>query len=197
MSDGMCSSIPFSGNKPSYLLPSSNNILYLGRIMQKNNLLLLFLLRRKMLKMKNMLKNMLLVCLLALPGGLFAQAINRAELLDKTWYFVAMKCPDKVTSTNDGHYIKYFSTMKLTAGNVNNLNYGTYEKTYKDSRDNPRETGTYSITTDEVGNVILTLKKAKTGTTAKYVIPMVETNHLTLVRMDEGDKCNTSYAIAP
>jgi hypothetical protein len=68
---------------------------------------------------------------------------------------------------------------------------------YKDVRDNPRENGTYSITNDEVGNVVLTLKKAKTGTTSKYTIPFVEANHLTLIRVDEGDKCNVSYAIAP
>lgn len=144
-----------------------------------------------------MLKNMLLVCLLALPAGLFAQTINRVELLDKTWYFVGMKCQDKVTSTNDGHFISYFSTLKMTASNNNNLNYGTYERTYRDTRDNPHESGTYSITTDEVGNVVLTLKKSRTGTTAKYTVPMVETNHLTLIRIDEGDKCNTSFAIAP
>jgi len=147
--------------------------------------------------MKNMLKNILLVCLLALPASLFAQTINRTELMDKTWYFVGMKCPDKVSSNSDGHYIHYFSTLKLTVSNANNINYGTYERTYRDVRDNPHESGTYSITTDEVGNVILTLKKTKTGATAKYIVPMVETNHLTLVRIDEGDKCNTSFAIAP
>jgi len=148
--------------------------------------------------MKNLLKNMLLVCLLTIPAGLFAQqSINRADLLDKTWYFVGMKCPDKVSSTSDGHYIKYLSTLKMTARNANNINYGTYERVYRDVRDNPRETGTYAITTDEVGNVVLTLKKTKTGATAKYTVPMVETNHLTLIRADEGDKCNVSYAIAP
>ena len=144
-----------------------------------------------------MLKNILLVCLFALPAGVFAQTINRSELLDKTWYFVAMKCPDKVNANNDGHYIHYFSTLKMAASNANNINYGTYEKTYRDVRDNPRESGTYSITTDEVGNVVLTLKKRKTGNTSKYTVPMVEANHLTLIRVDEGDKCNTSYAIAP
>lgn len=144
-----------------------------------------------------MLRNLLLATLLMLPAGLFAQTINRTELLDKTWYFVAMKCPEKVSATNDGHYIHYFSTLKMTAGNVNNINYGTYERTYRDVRDNPREVGTYSITTDEVGNVILTLKKTKTGAISKYTVPMVETNHLTLIRIDEGDKCNTSFAIAP
>ena len=152
--------------------------------------------------MKNMLKNILLVCLLFVSVGAFAQynhsqTINRKELLDKTWHFVAMKCPEKVSSDNDGHYIHYLSTLKMVASNVNNMNYGTYEKTYMDVRDNPNERGTYSITTDEVGNVVLTLKKARTGTTAKYIVPMVEVNHLTLIRTDEGDKCNISYAIAP
>jgi hypothetical protein len=64
-------------------------------------------------------------------------------------------------------------------------------------RDNPKETGTYTITNDEVGNVILTLKKAKKGTVAKYLVPMVETHHLTLIRMDDAEKCNMTYAIAP
>ncbi len=147
--------------------------------------------------MKNMLKNILLVCLLAFSGNLFAQNINRSELLDKTWYFVAMKCPDKVSNTSDGHFIHFYSTLKMAASNPNNLNYGTYERTYTDVRDNPNEKGTYSITTDEVGNVILTLKKAKTGTTAKYIVPFVEANHITLLRTDDGDKCNVSYGVAP
>jgi hypothetical protein len=41
------------------------------------------------------------------------------------------------------------------------------------------------------------LKKNKTGTTAKYMVPMVETSHLTLIRTDEAEKCNITYAIAP
>ena len=154
---------------------------------------------------KKMLEKILLVCLLALPASAFAQyenhvpnnmePINRYELLDKTWYFVAMKCPDKIGA--ESHYIHYFSTLKLTVSNSNNINYGTYVKTHRDVRDNPREAGTYSLNTDEVGNVILTLKRNKTGATARYMVPMVETNHLTLIRTDEGDKCNVTYAIAP
>jgi len=144
-----------------------------------------------------MLKRILFVCLLALPCSLFAQSINRADLLDKTWYFVALKCPDKASSGPESQYIHFYSSLRLTAHNGNNINYGTYEKTYKDMRDNPNESGTYSITTDEVGNVILTLKKAKSNKVAKYNVPMVETNHLTLIRIDEGDKCNISYAVAP
>jgi len=147
---------------------------------------------------KNMFKNILLVCLMALPFGVMAQdggRINRAELFDKTWYFVGMKCPDKIGA--ESHYIHWFSDLKLTVSNSNNLNYGTYIKTYRDMRDNPRETGTYSLTNDEVGNLVLTLKKSKTGTVAKYIIPMVESNHLTLIRLDETEKCNITFAIAP
>jgi hypothetical protein len=154
---------------------------------------------------KNMLAKILLVCLMALPAGAFAQMehrppdntlpVNRYELLDKTWYFVAMKCPDKIGA--ESHYIHYFATLKLTASNVNNINYGTYVKFNRDMSDNPNETGKYSLNTDDLGNLILTLKKNKTGTTSKYMVPMVETNHLTLIRTDEGDKCNISYAIAP
>lgn len=153
---------------------------------------------------KKSLKKILMACLIALPVSVFAQTntppantqpINRYELLDKTWCFVAMKCPDKIGS--EGQYIHFLSTLKLTATNGNNINYGTYVKTYRDMRDNPKETGTYALTNDEVGNVVLTLKKNKTGATAKYMVPMVETNHLTLIRTDENEKCNVTYAVAP
>lgn len=154
-----------------------------------------------------MIYKILLCLLVTLPMGAFAQTqmdarlpdnmypINRYELLDKTWYFVAMKCPDKIGS--ETHHIHYFMTLHLQYSNANNINYGTYVKYNRDVSDNPRETGTYSLTSDENGNVVLTLKVKKTGATAKYVVPMVEANHLTLIRTDEGDKCNISYAIAP
>src|ERR1035437_8944824 len=132
---------------------------------------------------KNMLNKMLLVCLLVLPLGVFAQIltenkvpdntrpINRYELLGKTWYFVAMKCPDKIGS--ETHQIHYFMTLKLDYSNANNINYGTYVKVNRDMSDNPRETGSYSLTSDDNGNVVLTLKRSKTHTTAKYIVPMV------------------------
>ncbi len=154
---------------------------------------------------KNMIKNILLTCLMAFPMVAMAQKppfppsntdpINRYELFDKEWCFVGMKCPDKLES--EAHYIKWFATLQLTVSNANNLNFGTYVKTYRDMRDNPREKGTYTLTSDEVGNVVLTLKKDKVGTTAKYMIPMVETHHLTLMRIDNEEKCNITYAIAP
>jgi len=151
-----------------------------------------------------MLNKILLVCLLALPTGAFAQTltvdpntlpVNRYQLLDKTWDFVAMKCPDKAGA--DDHYIHHFLTLKMTASNVNNINYGTYTKVYLDVRDNPKETGKYTLTTDDVGNLIMTLNANKTGVTAKYMVSMVEANHLTLIRKDDGEKCNITYAIAP
>lgn len=155
--------------------------------------------------MKNMLKQILFACLLALPAGVYAQnearlpdnmsPINRYELLEKTWHFIAMKCPDKIGA--ESQYIHYFSSLTLTVSNANNINYGTYEKSYKDVRDNPDEKGTYSLTSDDVGNVVLTLKKNRTGTVMRYMVPMVSTNHLTLIRTDEGDKCNITYAVAP
>ena len=153
---------------------------------------------------KNMLNKILLVCLMAMPAGVFAQTltpdpnmlpVNRYQLLDKTWDFVAMKCPDKVGA--DDHYVHFFLTLKLTAANVNNINYGTYVKEYLDVRDNPKETGKYTLTTDEVGNLVLTLTRNKTQTTSKYMVPTVEANHLTLIRTDDGDKCNITYAVAP
>lgn len=154
---------------------------------------------------KSMFKNILLTCLLALPLAAMAQKppfppsstepINRHQLFDKTWYFVGMKCPDKIGS--EAHYIHWFSTLELTVSNSNNINYGTYVKTFRDLRDNPREAGTYTINSDDVGNVILTLKKGKKGTIARYIIPMVEEHHLTLIRTDADEKCNITYAIAP
>ncbi len=154
---------------------------------------------------KNMLQKILLVCLLAIPAGAFAQfenkppnnnePINRYELLDKSWHFIAMKCPDKIGA--EAHYIHYYSTLKLTVSNSNNINYGTYVRTFKDVRDNPKETGTYSLNMDDAGNVTLTLKRTKTGATSRYIVQMVETNHLTLIRTDDGDKCNITYAVAP
>ena len=153
---------------------------------------------------KNMLNKILLVCLLALPAGAFAQTlsvdpntlpVNRYQLLDKTWDFVAMKCPDKVGA--EDHYIHHFLTLKLTATNVNNINYGNYVKVHLDASDSPMETGKYTLTTDDVGNLILTLTKDKTGVIAKYQVQMVEANHLTLIRKDDAEKCNITYAIAP
>lgn len=152
---------------------------------------------------------MLFVCLMAIPAsGAFAQVIgvenrppstsdpiNRYQLLDKTWYFVATKCPDKIGA--ETHMIHYFMTLRLTATNANNINYGVYKKFNRDMSESPNETGRYSITTDDIGNVVLELKKDKSRQTARYNIPFVETNHLTLIRTDEGDKCNIWYAIAP
>ncbi len=153
---------------------------------------------------KNMLNRILLICLFALPVGAFAQTltpdpnmlpVNRYALLNKTWDFVAMKCPDK-TGAED-HYIHHFMTLHLTERNVNNINYGTYVLVRMDVSDSPRETGKYSLTTDDVGNLILTLTKDKTNVVAKYMVSMVEAHHLTLIRKDDAEKCNISYAIAP
>jgi hypothetical protein len=106
-----------------------------------------------------------------------------------------MKCPDKIgAETQD---IRYFSTLQLTVSNSNNINYGTYVRKFKDVRDNPKETGSYSLNMDDAGNVTLTLKRSRTGATSRYIVQMVETNHLTLIRTDDGDKCNISYAVAP
>ena len=155
---------------------------------------------------KTVLKNILLICLTALPAGAFAQRmeqlppkntepINRYELLDKTWYIVATKCPDKIGA--EAHYIHNYGTLKMSPSNANNINYGTYVRFNRDMSDNPNESGKYSLTTDDVGNLVLTLRKNKSDITAKYIVPMVEANHLTLIRTDEGEKCNISYAIAP
>ena len=146
----------------------------------------------------NMLKRFLLVCLMALPGGVFAQNtnMNRADLLDKVWCFVAMKCPDELNNGTDGQFIHYYSNLKLTASNGTNINYGTYTRHYNDMRDNTYETGNYSITTDEVGNLLLTLRKSKSTTEVQYIVSMVEAHHLTLVRNDENEKCKVTYAIS-
>jgi hypothetical protein len=155
---------------------------------------------------KTMLKSLLLSCMLVSAASVFAQRteqlppknsepINRYELLDKTWYIVATKCPDKIGA--ESHYIHDYGTLELSASNVNNINYGTYVRYNRDLSDNPVEKGKYSLTTDDVGNLVLTLKKNKSDETSKYMVPMVETNHLTLIRTDGGDKCNIFYLIAP
>jgi len=148
--------------------------------------------------LKIMFRKVFLLCLLSLPACVFAQNfnLNRQDLLDKVWYFVAMKCPDELNNGTDGQFIHYYSSLKLTASNGTNLNYGTYVRHYNDMRDNQQELGVYSITTDEVGNLLLTLKKAKSNTSVQYLVPMVETNHLTLIRNDESEKCKVIYAIS-
>jgi hypothetical protein len=133
--------------------------------------------------------------MLTMPSALFAQSINRADLLDKIWYIVAMKCTDNPNVAED-QYIQYYGTIKLWASNANLINYGKYEKVYRDKRDNPIEFGTYSLTTDETNSLILTLKKHRTGESVQYKVAMVEANHLTLIRLDEGDKCKITYAIS-
>lgn len=158
--------------------------------------------------MNNMFRKILFVCLMALSAATaFAQVgaenrppsntepINRYDLLDKTWYFIATKCPDKIGA--ETHYLHYFMTLRFTVTNPNNINYGTYKKFNRDVSESPNETGKYSITTDDVGNVVLTLKKDKSKMVARYNIPFVSSNYLTLIRIDEGDKCNISYAVAP
>ena len=145
-----------------------------------------------------MFRKVLIFCLLALPSIVFAQSVNnnRQDLVDKNWYFVAMKCPDELNNGTDGQFIHYYSSLKLSPTNGTNINYGTYLRHYNDMRDNPQEMGTYSITTDEVGNLLLTLKKTKSNTSVQYIVPMVETNHMTLIRNDENEKCKVIYAIS-
>lgn len=153
---------------------------------------------------KNMLRNILLLCIMVMPFCASAQNssnINRKDLLDKTWYFLAQKCPpadkDNAGGNGESQVIRYSSNLKMTASNVNNINHGNYVRMYKDNRDNPRERGTYAITTDDAGNVLLVLKKAKTDEVTSYQVAMVETNHMTLVRTDGKESCNVFYAIAP
>jgi hypothetical protein len=151
-----------------------------------------------MFMLKRIFTRVLILFIVALPFGVFAQGpnLNRADLLEKTWYFVAMKCPDNLNNGTDGQFVHFYSSLKLTATNGSNINYGTYERYYNDLRDNPRELGAYSLTTDEVGNLLLTLKKAKSNVSVQYIVPFVETNHLTLIRNDEIEKCKVVYAIS-
>jgi hypothetical protein len=143
---------------------------------------------------KKQLAHTLFVCLLAMPIFSLAQTVDRAELLDKTWYFVAVKC-DKMGSPDQ--FIRYYESLKLATNNPNITNYGWYERVYRDQRDNPKEFGTFALNVDETNGLVLTLKKRRTGEATQYKVVMVEANHLTLFRIDGSDKCRTSYAIAP
>ena len=146
-----------------------------------------------------MYKKLLLVFLMALPAALYAQSNGtRADIVNKKWRIVAMKCPEQHSDANDeDQFVHYYSSLKLTpANNYTSNDYGSYVKVHKDVRDNPKETGTYKFTTAQDGATLLALKPKK-GMACEYRVELVHGTYLTLINMAQDEKCKVSYAIAP
>lgn len=143
-------------------------------------------------------RHLLIILLLALPVLTFAQKhTDRSKIVNKTWHIIAMKCPEQyVDSNNADQYIHYYSTIKLAPVVYNNVDYGTYTRIYRDSRDNPREFGKYSLVTDVDGSTRMILKSGS-GTTTEYRVEVVSDHYLTLYNLGDVDKCRVSYAVAP
>lgn len=126
---------------------------------------------------------------------------NIDDLVNRTWYILAMKCPGEVKyggGTNHDKYMRYYFSLELKPNVAGNLHYGSYTRVATDMDTDPRQTGKYSITTDESGLPILTLTNSKNQAT-QYSFKVLDENHLTLSRLSESkdDKCNVHYAIAP
>lgn len=148
--------------------------------------------------MRQLYKQVLIIVLLLMPAMLFAQnQQDRSKLVNKIWHVVAMRCNGQYADSsyaNDA-YIHYYSSLKLTQVVYNNVNYGTYEYLSRDQQDNPRETGQYSLSTDDAGATLLTLKTMD-GRQRVYRIEVTD-HYLTLYSMNDDDKCKVSYAVAP
>lgn len=144
-------------------------------------------------------KRILIVFLLAMPVLVSAQSMgSRADIVNKTWRIMAIKCPDQYRNADEeDQYIKYYQSLRLTpAQSYGGNNYGTYVRIHHDSRDNPRETGTYQFNAAQDGSTILTLTPRK-GNPIEYRIEFAHPNYLTLINMSQAEKCKISYAIAP
>jgi hypothetical protein len=141
----------------------------------------------------------LVVLLLALPVIMKAQPMGtRADMVNKTWRIMAIKCPEQYTTANeDDQFIKYYQSLKLTPSpGYGGNNYGTYVRIHRDARDNPREAGTYQFNAAQDGATLLTLKPRK-GQQVEYRIAFSNPNYLTLVNTNQNEKCKVSYAVAP
>jgi len=138
------------------------------------------------------------LCLLATPA-LKAQTMgDKAMLVNKTWRFVAMKCPQAMNNAaNPDEFVHYYYTLTLKPANSQNMNYGEYVKLNRDLSDNPVERGTYSITSDDVNGVRIVFKPNKSKTTKEYRVETVLANYLTLINLSDNDKCKIAYAVCP
>ncbi|MBS1690095.1 MAG: hypothetical protein JSS96_15300 [Bacteroidetes bacterium] len=139
------------------------------------------------------------VFMLAAAPALFAQTIgNRADIVNKKWRIIAMKCPDAMnTDANQDQFVHYYGTLTLTPSNYQNINYGTFVKVHHDASDNPIERGNYSLVADDMNGTRLILKSRKGETTTTYRVELVYPNHLTLINLGDDEKCKVTYAIAP
>ncbi len=147
----------------------------------------------------HMYKRFLVVLLLAMPVMMKAQSMGtRADMVNKTWRIVAIKCPDEYRNTSEeDQFVKYYQSLKLTPSpGYGGNNYGTYVRIHRDVRDNPRESGTYQFNAAQDGATLLTLKPRK-GNATEYRIEFLHPNYLTLVNTSQSEKCKISYAVAP
>ncbi len=146
--------------------------------------------------LNNMYKHLLIILLLAMPVVMHAQ--GRADIVNRTWRIVAMKCPDQYGNVNEeDQFVKYYSSLRLTpSGSYAGNNYGTYVRVNRDARDNPRETGNYQFNVAQDGTTLLTLRPRK-GKPVEYRIEFSHPNYLTLVNTAQNEKCKVSYAVAP
>lgn len=137
-----------------------------------------------------------MVFLLSAPLA-FAQTMgNRADLVNKTWRIVGMKCPASMNTDDSDQFVHYYGSLTLTPDNYNSINYGTFVQINRDMSDNPIQKGTYSLVTDEMNGTRLVLKP-KRGNEVTYRVELVYANHLTLINLGDDAKCKVSYAIAP
>jgi hypothetical protein len=139
------------------------------------------------------------VFLFAAAPALFAQTIgNRADIINKKWRILAMKCNDAMSTGNDeDQFVHYYATLTLTPSNYQNINYGTFIKVHHDASDNPIERGNYSLVSDDMNGTRLILQSRRGETTTTYRVEMVYPHHLTLINLSDDEKCKVSYAIAP
>ena len=136
--------------------------------------------------------------LLALPAIKAQTMGDKAWLVNKTWRFVAMKCPGALNNANNpDEFVKYYYTLSLKPSNAQNINYGEYVKVRRDVSDNPVERGMYAITSDEVNGVRIIFKPNKSKLTMEYRVETVLANYLTLINLTDNDKCKIGYAVCP
>ena len=148
----------------------------------------------------NICKALLTFIVLAVPAALFAQSGNTAMLMNKTWRIIAMKCPSGVTTAdnNDDQYVHYYGSLNLQPETATNTSHGNYVFIHRDQRDNPREWGSYTIVYDDgMGPRLMLMPKNKSYKPATYRLDPVNDHYLTIMSMNDADKCKVSYAVAP
>lgn len=103
-----------------------------------------------------------------------------ANLVSRTWYIVAMKCPSDMQLAGRDKFIQYYFSLQFRPSN--NPNYGTYVRTSTDMDTDPRQEGKYAIRQDESGHLTLTLTDRR-NQVSEYTFQAPNENHLTLSRL--------------